>query len=118
MNKKRMITIGKWILMALFMAINFLFYLLNDTELNLILAILLLLYSVYEFFLALSGKKLGLGLKLYLLSFYLLAAVSLFVGVRSILTDNMKIALVSLLLIGGDIALILYSVHKMTHPIR
>lgn len=118
MNKKHLINTGKWVLIALFMASNLLFYLLNGTKLNLILAILVFFYSVYEFFLSLSGRKLGLGLKLYLFSFYLLAVLSLFMGVRSILADNIKSALASLLLIGGDTALILYSVHRMTHPLR
>ncbi len=118
MDKKLLINVSKWVLMALFMAVNFMFYLLNGTMLNLILAILVALYSAYEFFYSLSGKKLGLGLKLYLFSFYLLAVLSLFISVRSFLAENIKSALASLLLIGGDTALILYSVHRMTHPIR
>ncbi len=118
MNKELIKNIGKWILIALFMVSNFVFYLLNGTKINLILAILMLLESIYEFFRSLSGKRLKLGLKLYLFTFFLLALLSLFVGIRALLADNIKSALASLLLIGGDIALILYSVHRMTHPIR
>lgn len=118
MDRKRLITIGKWILMALLMASNYMFYLINETMLNLILAILVLAYSVLEFFLSLPRKGLNLGIKLYLFTFYLLAALSLIIGVRSLLTDNIKVVLVSLLLICGDTALILYSVHRLTHPVR
>lgn len=118
MYKKYLIITGKWILIALFMSSNLFFYLLNGTKLNLILAILVFFHSIYEFFQSLSGKKLGLGIKLYLFSFYLLAILSLFIGVRSFLADNFKSVLASLILIGGDTALILYTVHRMTHSNR
>lgn len=118
MDRKRLMTIGKWILMALLMASNVMFYLINDTMLNLVLAILVFAYSILEFFLSLPRKGLNLGIKLYLFSFYLLAVLSLVISVRSLLTDNLKVVLVSLLLVCGDTALILYSVHRMTHPIR
>ncbi len=118
MDKKLMINTGKWVLMVLFMAVNITFYLLNGTRLNLILATLVSLYSVFDFFYSLSGKKMGSGLKLYLFSFYLLAILSLFIAIRSILAGNIRSALASLLLIGGDIAVILYFVHRRTHSIR
>ena len=118
MSKKLLLETGKWLLIALFMASNMMFYLLNGTKLNLIIAILMFLESIYEFFRSLSGKKLGLGIKLYLFTFFLLAILSLFIGVRSLLADNIKSAVASLLLIGGDVALILFSVHRTTHPIR
>ncbi len=116
MNQKKLLTIGKWVLMGILAASNFMFYIVNDTKLNIILAILIVAYSIIEFFLALSGKNLNLGFKLYLFTFYLLAVLSLFLSVRSLLSDNIKSALISLLLIAGDTALILYSIRKLTRP--
>ncbi len=118
MDKKRLMVIGKWMIMALLIAFNIMFYLINNTMLNLVLGILVIAYSILEFFLSLPRKGLNLGIRLYLFSFYMLAVLSLIICVRSLLTDNLKSVLVSLLLICGDTALILYSVHRLTHPVR
>lgn len=115
MDRKRLFEIGKWIIMGLLMASNFVFYLINDTELNLVMSVLVLLYSSYEFFQVLRRLKLNFGIMLYLYTFYLFALLSLFLGTRSFILGNLQFALVSLLLIGGDTALILYTIHKMSH---
>lgn len=115
MERKRMILIGKWIIMGLLMASNFVFYMLNNTMLNLVMSVVVLFYSAYDFFIGLRVKKLNFGIKLYLFTFYLFAVLSLFLGTRSFINGNLKFALISLLLIAGDTALILYTIHKMTH---
>jgi hypothetical protein len=115
MNQKRLLQIGKWIIMGILTAGNFMFYIINDDKVNLLMAFLIFVFSVYEFFTALSGKKINLAFKMYLFTFYLLAVLSLFLCVRGFLTDNFKSAVISLILVAGDTALILYSVHRATH---
>lgn len=116
MDRGRLLTAGKWVLMALLTASNFLFYLVNDDKINLVLAIAILLYSVYEFFRTLSGKKVRFAIRIYLFSFYLLAVLSLLMGIRNLLSDNFKAAAACLLFIGGDTAMIIYVLHKTKHP--
>jgi len=114
MNKSKLIFIGKWFVMGILLAFNFLSYLVNGTVINIILAIVIFAYSAYEFLKAISTKKLNLGIKLYLFSFYLFAVISLLMGIRSLMTGNITSLLTSLLLIGGDIALILFTLHKLS----
>lgn len=118
MNKKLLLTIGKWIAMAILLASNYMFYMVNDTTINLALTLIIILYSFYEFFLALSGKNLKLGLKFYLFSFYMFAVLSLIISVRSLLADEFTSALTSLIIMAGDAALIIYTLYRMTHPER
>ncbi|HKL98783.1 MAG TPA: hypothetical protein VJZ06_02595 [Mobilitalea sp.] len=115
MNNKRLVVIGKWIVMGLLLTSNFTFYIINDDKLNLILAIAILVYATIEFFVALSGKNLNIGIKLYLFTFYLMAALFIFAGVRSFLAGQMKSALACFVLVSGDIGLILFTLHKLTH---
>lgn len=116
MNKKWLMIAAKWAAMGLLTASNFFFYLVNGEMLNLILTVVILGYSAYEFFHVLSEKKIHMGIRVYLFSFYLLAVLSLFLGVRSLLSDKFGNAVISLLFIGGDIALILYIIHKVCQP--
>lgn len=118
MDKRKLLTAGKWVIIALLMASNFLFYLINDDQINLILAIAILAYSVYEFFRTLSERNIRFVIRIYLFSFYLLAVLSLFLGVRSLLTDRFGAAVLSLLFIGGDTAMILYVLHRLNPPSR
>ncbi len=115
MKQKSLLQVGKWVIMAMLLAGNFMFYIINEDKLNLIMSVLIFLFSVYEFFTALSAKKMNLAFKMYLFTFYLLAVLSLFLSVRGFLTDNFKSAMISLLLIAGDTALILYSIYKVNH---
>lgn len=116
MNKKWLIIAVKWTAMGLLTFSNFFFYLVNGETINLILTIVILCYSAYEFFHALSEKKISMGIRVYLFSFYLLAVLSLFLGVRSLLSDRFTSAVTSLLFIGGDVALILYILHRICQP--
>ena len=115
MKQKSLLQTGKWIIMTVLLAGNFMFYIVNEDKINLVMAVLIFGFSVYEFFAALSGKKISLVFKMYLFTFYLLAVLSLFLSVRGFLTDNYKSALISLLLVAGDAGLILYSIYKVTH---
>jgi hypothetical protein len=101
--------------MGVLTAGNYMFYIVNDDKVNLYMAVLIFVFSVYEFLTALSGKKLNLAFKMYLFAFYLLAVLSLLLCVRGFLTDNFRSSLISLFLVAGDTALILYSVHRATH---
>jgi hypothetical protein len=116
MDRSRLLSAGKWVIIGLLMASNFLFYLVNDDNINLILAIAILAYSVYEFFRTMSLNNIRFAIRIYLFSFYLLAVLSLFLGVRSLLSDKFEAAAVSLLFIGGDAAMILYIMHKAKSP--
>lgn len=113
-NKKMLITVGKWAAIIILTGINFLFYTLNKSQLNLILTFAILGYSLYEFFSLLSGRKLHLGIKLYLFTFYLFAVITLFAGLQSLLKDNFRTAFICLALIIGDILLIRYSINKLS----
>lgn len=115
MDKKKLILIGKWVAMALLASINFLFYSVNGTMINIILTMVIFVYSIYEFFHALSEKKLHLGIKMYLFTFYLFAVISLFLGVQNLMVGNLSAFLISWAFIGGDIALILYTLHKTSN---
>lgn len=113
-DKKVLITAGKWTAIIILAGINFLFYIVNKSQLNLILTFVILGYSLYEFFSILSGRKLHLGIKLYLLTFYLFAVTTLFIGIQSFLKDNFRSAIICLALILGDILLIWYSINKLS----
>lgn len=115
MNKKLLLNIGKWAIMGLLIASNFFFYIVNESKLNLILSIVILAYSFIEFFIALSGRNLKLGIKLYLVTFYMMAVVMLFMSVRSFLYSEFASAGTSLLIMAGDIALILYTLYRLAH---
>ncbi len=112
-NKNKLIFIGKWVVIGILASFNFIAYLMNDTYLNLILAIVVFLYSIYEFFQALSMHKIHLGIKMYLFTFYLFGVTSLLMGLRSFLAGNVNYLIMSFLFIAGDVALILYTLHKM-----
>ncbi|MHB8128176.1 MAG: hypothetical protein ACYDEX_04185 [Mobilitalea sp.] len=114
MDKNKLIFIGKWFVMGMLFALNFLSYLVNGATLNIILTIVIFAYSAYEFFKAISTKTFNLGIKLYLFGFYLFAVISLLMGIRSLLTDNITSFLTSLLFIAGDVALILFTLHKLS----
>jgi hypothetical protein len=118
MDKYKLIFIGKWMVMGALFSFNFLSYLVNGSALNMILTILIFAYSTYEFYHAISIKKLNLGIKLYLFSFYLFAVISLLMGVRSLLNDNLTAFLTNLLFIGGDVALILFTLYKLNENKR
>lgn len=113
MSKKQIIIIIKWIVMGLLVAFNFLSYLANGTMINMAMAILVIIYSVNDFLHVLSGLKLQKGMKLYLITFYLFAVISLFVGINSLLTGNQNSLLSSIFFMASDIALILYTLHKL-----
>jgi hypothetical protein len=115
MNNKVLITIGKWFLLVILVFGNFMSYMINDTRLNIILVIAILIYGVYEFFKGLSDKNLNLHFKLYLFFFYLLSNISLLLGLRALLSDQFQLAITCLLLFIGDILLILYMLHKSSH---
>lgn len=112
MNNKILINIGKWLLLAILSSANFFAYMINDTKINIILVIAILFYGVYEFFNILSKKKLNLNFKLYLFFFYLLANISLFLGLRALISDQFQLAITCLLFLIGDILLIIYILHK------
>lgn len=113
-DKKMLITAGKWAAIIILTGINFFFYNLNKSQLNLILTFAILGYSLYEFFSLLSGRKLHLGIKLYLLTFYLFAVITLFAGIQSLIRDNFRTSFICLALIIGDILLIRYSINKLS----
>lgn len=117
MDKKKVINIIKWLAMALLLAGNFFFYRLNGEKINLIMAILVLVYSGFEFFCILTKNKFSIGVKLYLFVFYLFAAIALLTGVTNFMTGNYSILVVMLFIMGGDIALIIYSMHKLSQPL-
>lgn len=115
MNKKLLLTIGKWAAMGILMASNFFFYIINETKLNLILSIIILGYSFFEFLMALSGKNLKLGIKMYLITFYMMAILMLFMSVRSFLSNELVSVATSVIIMAGDIALIVYTTYRLTH---
>lgn len=114
MNKKQILTAGKWAAMIFLTGINFLFYSVNKSNLNLLLTFFILGYSVYEFFIFLSNKKLHIGIKMYLFTFFLFAVISLLMGMQSLLKDNFSTVFICLALIVGDIVLIHYSIKKFS----
>ena len=56
MNKSLLLQIGKWLLIALFTQSIF-FYLINETSINLIVLLLVIVYSAYEFYQIISKHK-------------------------------------------------------------
>ncbi|HWT27312.1 MAG TPA: hypothetical protein VN131_05180 [Mobilitalea sp.] len=114
MDKNKFITIGKWAAMIALVSGNFLSYSVSGSNLNLILAALIFAYSIYEFFHALSGRSLHIGIKMYLFTFYLFGVVSLFAGLQSFLAGHFNSTLISFTFIAGDVVLILYSLHKFS----
>lgn len=114
MDKKILLMISKWAAIFLLASFNFISYLTNKTLLNLILVVVIFLYSVYEFFQILSSHKLHLGIKMYLFSFYLFAVISFVMGLRSFANGSFNPFFMSLLFIGGDIVLIKYTIHKLS----
>lgn len=112
MNNKALLTIGKWFLIALLASFNFMSYMINETRINIILVIVILVYGIYEFFNTLSGKNLNLNFKIYLFFFYLLSNISLFLGLRALMSDQFKLVIMCFLFLIGDILLILYMLHK------
>lgn len=115
MDKKQLIFIGKWIAMMMLASFNFLSYLMNGTILNIIMVILIFVYSIYEFFNSLRGRKLHFGIKIYLFTYYLFAVTMLFLGIRSLMIGNVNSFLINLILIAGDVILIFYTLHKLDH---
>ncbi|MBH1942255.1 hypothetical protein I5677_15245 [Mobilitalea sibirica] len=113
MDKKRLYTIGKWSAVILLISGNFISYRLNNTPLNLVLALLVFAYSIYEFFLFLKVKKLNTAIKLYLFTFYLFAVLTLLTGLQSLLVDNFQATIICALLVVGDIILILFTIHRL-----
>lgn len=113
-NKKTLIPTGKWAAIIILTGINYLFYNVNKSQINLILTYAIIGYSIYEFFSFLADRKLQLGIKLYLFTFYLLAVITLFAGLQGLLKDNFKTAIICLVLIVGDFLLIRYSVKKLS----
>ncbi|NLO08625.1 MAG: hypothetical protein GX129_01995 [Clostridiales bacterium] len=114
MNKRTLITIGKWFLLAILASGNFMAYMINETRINIILVIVILVYGTYEFFNSLSGKNLNLNFKLYLFFFYMLSNISLILGLRALMSDQFQMVIMCLLFLIGDIILILYMLHKST----
>lgn len=116
MNKKLVISIGKWVAMGILMSLNFFFYMINDEKMNLILAVAIILYSFYEFFYSISKIKVKLGFKLYLFTFYTLALLSLFMSIKSFLNSNYMSAGTGFVLMLGDAALLVYTTYRLSHP--
>lgn len=115
---KTVISSAKWAAIGLLMAFNFFFYLLNEDKTNLVLAVVIIFYSFYEFFHSIKGRQIKNGMKLYLFTFYTLAVLSLFMGVRNFVVGNTSSTIIGFILMAGDIALIVYTVYRLTHPER
>lgn len=114
MKNKTLMAVSKWFLIAILASGNFLAYMINGTTINLILVIVIIVYGMYEFFISLSGNNLNLNFKLYLFFFYTLSNISLLLGLRALLSDQFQTVIICLLFLIGDIALILYMLHKIT----
>ncbi len=114
MKNKALMTIGKWFIIAILASGNFMSYIINDTRINIILVIVIIVYGIYEFFNSLSGKNLNLNFKLYLFFFYMLSNISLLLGLRALMSDQFQMVIICLLFLIGDIVLILYMLHKST----
>ena len=115
MDNKKLIITGKWLLIGILAASNFISYAVNKTVINIVLVIAVLLYGAYEFFSSLSKKSLSLNFKLYLFFFYLLANISLFLGLRALILDQFQLPITCFLFLTGDIILILYMLYKDKH---
>lgn len=115
MTKEHLINTGKWFAFLIFIASNFFFFMLNNSYLNLGLAILVALYSIYELFRQMTGEYMNQGFKIYILTFYLFAILCIALGVRSFLFGITRSVIISVILIIGNAALIIYSIHKMKH---
>lgn len=112
MNKSLLLQIGKWLLIALFTSINFFFYLINETSINLIVLLLVIVYSAYEFYQIISKHKVNKLIlpPLYIVFFFIIITI-LFL-VQNFILANYKNLLINMVQIIVYIILIIYLIRR------
>ncbi len=114
MNKSIFLEIGKWLLIALFTAINFFFYQVNGTSINLIVLLLIILYSIYEYYQLISKFKVNKTVKIPLSVTYSFALVSLLFCVQNLIIANYEGLIKNLIQILLYIGLSIYLIRKFS----
>ena len=112
MDKSKLSKIGKWIFIIFFIAINFFFYQINETPINLIVALLVIFYSIYEYHQLISLPNIKIALKIMLYIIYSFALLSLFLIVQNFILGSYAGIIRNLILLCANMGIIFMLLRK------
>lgn len=113
-NKELLFTIGMWFAVIMLAATNYCSYLLTKKTFSLFFTIIIVLFATYQLFTIMRKKGLAPGAYIYLSFFYLLGLLSLGMGVQSFCYMDIKSLITCIFMFLGDIALIIYTIKKLS----